>query len=80
MISRVILNVLNSNTFFLSFWLHGVFLVACRLSLAAVRRHLTAVASLIVEHGLQSTQASGVTAHGFRSSDTWASVVASHEL
>ena len=79
MISRVILNILNSNTFFLSFWLHGVFL-ACRLSVAAVCRRLTAVAPLIVEHGLQSTQASGVTARGFRSSDTSASVVASHEL
>ena len=36
-------------------------------SLVAVRGLLVAGASLVVEHGLQGTQASGAAAHGLRS-------------
>ena len=48
---------------YLYFWLHWVFVAACRLSLVAIHWLLTSVASLVAEHGLQSTQASAVAVH-----------------
>ena len=49
--------------YLLSFWPRGVFIAAGRLSLVAALRLLVVVASLAVEHGLYSVQASVVSAH-----------------
>ena len=46
------------------FWLHWVFVAACRLSLVAARGLLTVVASLVVEHGSRRA--------GFSSCGLWA--------
>ena len=50
--------------FFFFFWLHWVFVAACGLSLVAASGLLTAVTSLVAEHGLQ--------AHGLSSCGTQA--------
>ena len=58
---------LNTFYLFIYFWLCWVFVAGCRLSLVAVSRGyslvgkhrlLTAVASLVAEHGLEGSQAS----------------------
>ena len=53
----------NFKKFFI-YWLSWVFIAACGLSLVAVHGILTAVASLVTEHRLQSLRASGVVVHG----------------
>ena len=55
----------------LSFWPRWVFIAACRLSLVEVLRLLVVVASLAVEHGLYSEQASAVSAHRLSNGGSW---------